>query len=101
MDCATMRSPSFIPRSWQFVFVLSVITAIFFSMRDVLDITPIVLLYLIPLGLITAFWGLRAGITSAMLSFLAINYFFIKPYYTFAVHHPTDQIGRASCRERV
>jgi two-component system, OmpR family, sensor histidine kinase KdpD len=90
-----MRSPFFIPRFWQYVFVLAVIasiTVIFFSVRDVLDITPIVLLYLIPLGLITAFWGLGAGIASAMLSFLAINYFFIKPYYTFAVHHPTDLV---------
>ena len=52
----------------------------------------IALLYLIPLGLITAFWGLGPGITSALITFLAFNYFFIQPYYTFAVHRPTDVV---------
>ena len=61
-------------------------------MRDVLDTTLIALLYLIPLGLITAFWGLGPGITSALITFLTFNYFFIPPYYTFAVHRPADVV---------
>jgi two-component system sensor histidine kinase KdpD len=95
MDSADMRSPSFFSRSWQYLlaFVLvAIITTIFFVLRDVLDTTLIALLYLIPLGLITAFWGLGPGITSALITFLAFNYFFIKPYYTFAVHRPTDVV---------
>jgi two-component system sensor histidine kinase KdpD len=82
-------------RVWQYFFALAIIasiTAIFFSVRDALDITPIALLYLIPLGVITAFWGLGPGIASALLSFLTINYFFIKPYYTLSVHRPTDVV---------
>ena len=90
-----MRSPSSISSFWGYIFafgVIASITAIFFTLRDVLDITQIALLYLIPLGLITAFWGLGPGIASALLSFLTLNYFFITPYYTLAVHRPTDVV---------
>jgi two-component system sensor histidine kinase KdpD len=95
MDSATMRSPSSISQFWKYIFALAVIsstTAIFFTLRDVLDITLVALLYLVPLGMITAFWGLGPGIASAALSFLTLNYFFIQPYYMLAVHRPTDVV---------
>jgi len=72
-------------------FIASV-TAVFFVLREALDTTLIALLYLIPLGMITALWGLGPGITSALVVFLAFNYFFIRPYYTFTVHRPTDVV---------
>ena len=72
--------------------VVAAVTAIFSVLRDVLDTTLIALLYLIPLGMITARWGLGPGITSALFTFLAFNYFFITPYYTFTVHRPTDVV---------
>lgn len=88
-----MRSILILSRFWQYLlaFVLiAFITAIFFTLRDVLDTTLVALLYLLPLGIITAFWGLGPGIASALLTFLTFNYFFIQPYYTFTVHRPTD-----------
>src|SRR6266498_4190283 len=93
MNSANMRSSSFLARSTHYFFsfiLIASITAIFFVLRDVLDTTLIALLYLIPLGMITAFWGLGPGITSALIVFLTLNYFFIQPYYTFTVHRPTD-----------
>ena len=90
-----MRTSTFIPRFWNYIvaFVLiAFVTTIFFVLRDVLDTTLIALLYLIPLGLITALWGLGPGITSALATFLAFNYFFIPPFYTFTVHRPTDVV---------
>ena len=95
MNPTTMRSTSFISRLWQYLFALAMIasiTAVFLTLRDILGITVIALLYLLPLGIITAFWGLGPGITSAFLSFLTLNYFFIKPYYTLAAHRPTDVV---------
>ncbi len=90
-----MQSSSFLSRLWQyllaFVLIMS-ITAVFFVLRDVLDTTLIALLYLIPLGIITAIWGLGPGITSALITFLAFNYFFIPPYYTFTVHRSADVV---------
>ena len=80
---------------WQYLrsfILIAFITAIFFALRDVLDKTLIALIYLIPLGFITAFWGLGPGITSAVLTFVTFNYFFIQPYHTFAVHNPTDVV---------
>jgi two-component system sensor histidine kinase KdpD len=90
-----MRSSSFLTRSWQYLFafiLIAVITGIFFVLRDTLETTLIALLYLLPLGIITAFWGLGPGITSALIAFLSFNYFFIQPYYTFTVHRPTDVV---------
>ena len=90
-----MRSFLLVSRFWQYLlaFVLiASVTAIFFALRDALDTTLIALLYLIPLGLITAFWGLGPGITSALVTFLAFNYFFIPPFYTFTVHHLADVV---------
>ena len=95
MNSANMRSSSFLPHLWQYVLsviVIASITTIFFALRDVLDTTLVALLYLIPLGMITAFWGLGPGITSALITFLTFNYFFIEPYYTFTVHQPTDVV---------
>jgi two-component system, OmpR family, sensor histidine kinase KdpD len=48
------------------------------------------LLFLLPVGLITSFWGLGPGIMSAFLAFLAFNYFFIPPYYSLLVHQTQD-----------
>ncbi|MEW5940184.1 MAG: ATP-binding protein, partial [Chloroflexota bacterium] len=37
-----------------------------------------------------AYWGLGSGILAALCAFLSFNYFFIQPYYTFAVHQTND-----------
>jgi two-component system sensor histidine kinase KdpD len=90
---ANMRSSSLLSSTWKYVLaflLIAFITALFFGLRDELDKTLIALLYLIPLGMITAQFGLGPGITSALITFLAFNYFFIQPYYTFTVHQPTD-----------
>ncbi|HET9914208.1 MAG TPA: ATP-binding protein [Anaerolineales bacterium] len=95
MNLANMQSISLLSRLWQYLLaflLIAFITAIFFLLRDVLDTTLIALLYLIPLGIVTARWGLGPGITSALITFLTFNYFFIPPYYTFTVHRPTDVV---------
>ncbi|MFN8411108.1 MAG: DUF4118 domain-containing protein [Anaerolineales bacterium] len=95
MKSADMRISSLISRFGQYALSLGFIaamTAVFFTLREGLDTTVIALLYLVPLGVITAYWGLGPGITSALITFLAFNYFFIKPYYTLAVHQPADVV---------
>src|SRR6266508_6659200 len=90
-----MRSTSFLSQAWKYLLafiLIASITTIFFFLRGVLDTTLVALLYLIPLGIITAYWGLGPGITSALIAFLTLNYFFIQPYYTFTVHQPTDVV---------
>ena len=95
MNFVNMQSSSLFSSFWKYLlaFVLiGAITAILFIWRDALDTTLIALLYLIPLGIITAYWGLGPGITSALATFLTFNYFFIQPYYTFTVHQPADVV---------
>src|SRR5215217_8351478 len=95
MKFVTMRNSSLLSHLWKYLFaflLIAVITVIFFALRDGLDTTLVALLYLIPLGIITAYWGLGPGITSALITFLAFNYFFIQPYYTLTVHRPADVV---------
>jgi len=95
MNSIVTRSSSFLLRSSRYLLAwgfIALITAILFALRETLNTALVALLYLIPLGLITAFWGLGPGITSAFLTFLTFNYFFIQPYYNFTVHRPTDVV---------
>jgi two-component system, OmpR family, sensor histidine kinase KdpD len=95
MNSVYMRKSSFLSRLWQYLLaflLIAAITAVFFLLRDVLDTTLIALLYLLPLGMITALWGLGPGITSAVITFFTFNYFFIPPYYALTVHRPTDVV---------
>lgn len=95
MNPVLMQGSSLISRLGQYLvafLLIATITATFFLLRNVLDTTLVALLYLIPLGIITARWGLAPGITSAVITFFTFNYFFIQPYYTLAVHRPADVV---------
>jgi two-component system, OmpR family, sensor histidine kinase KdpD len=72
--------------------IFSIATAVLYLLRDVLDTPLIALLFLLPVGLNTAYWGLGPGILTALSAFFGFNYFFIRPYYTLAVHQPGDVI---------
>jgi two-component system, OmpR family, sensor histidine kinase KdpD len=54
------------------------------------DHTVLSLLYLLPVVLSSLLWGLGPGALAAVASFLALNYFFIPPYYTLIVHRTQD-----------
>jgi two-component system sensor histidine kinase KdpD len=93
MNFVKTGSLAVISRFWQYVLAflqIAAITAVFVMLRDVLNTTLVALLYLIPLGWITALLGFGPGIASALITFLTFNYFFIQPYYTFTVHQPLD-----------
>ncbi|HRJ76163.1 MAG TPA: DUF4118 domain-containing protein, partial [Anaerolineales bacterium] len=88
-----MTSP--LSKTWQYLFsvvLIALTTTLFYFLRDFLNTTIVALLYLIPIGVITGIGGLFLGITSAILSFFTVNYFFIQPYYTLSVHQPADLV---------
>jgi two-component system sensor histidine kinase KdpD len=90
-----MRPSPYFSSTLQYLFSIALIaltTLFFFALRDFLDTTLVALLYLIPIGVITTYGGFTPGIASALLSFFTFNYFFIKPYYTLAVHRPLDLV---------
>lgn len=75
------------------VLVTSLIAAFLFMLRDQLNTSTVALLYLLSVLVSTTFWGLLPGVLSAFAAFLGYNYFFLQPYYTFAVHETQDIIA--------
>jgi two-component system sensor histidine kinase KdpD len=69
-----------------------VATGVLYALRQVIDPLPIAILYLLPVGLCAAVWGLVAGVTAAVLAFFGLNYFFIEPRFTLFVHQSQDLI---------
>lgn len=67
-----------------------VMTALLFLLRAELNTSTVALLYLIPVLISTTLWGLWIGVISAFAAFLAYNYYFLQPYYTFTVHQTQD-----------
>jgi two-component system sensor histidine kinase KdpD len=65
-------------------------TLILYAARSALGPALVPLLYLLPVGLSAALWGLTAGIVAAFAAFMAFNYFFIQPLFTFSVHQTGD-----------
>ena len=53
--------------------------------RDTLGEAVIALLYLVPVGWSASRWGQGAGVCAAVSAALIFDYFFIPPFYTFAV----------------
>ncbi|TLN27289.1 DUF4118 domain-containing protein, partial [bacterium] len=74
------------------VISIAVTTLILKPIEPYLEIQLITLLYLLPVILSTVLWGLTPGVLAAFLAFLAFNYFFIQPYFTFQVHKTQDLI---------
>ncbi len=92
--CKEMRVSQF--RLTPLIFtILSVaaMTGVLHFLRGSLDTPIIALLYLLPVVSSTALWGLGSGITASFCAFLAFNYFFIPPYYTFVVHRTQDVLA--------
>jgi K+-sensing histidine kinase KdpD len=68
-----------------FVSVLILTIPLLFIGRDTLGEAVIALLYLVPVGWSAARWGQGAGVCAAVTAALVFDYFFIPPFYTFAV----------------
>ncbi len=65
-------------------------TLLLLLLRDSLSAQVVALLYLLPVMASTALWGLTPGVMAALLAFLAFNYYFLVPYFTFVVHETQD-----------
>jgi two-component system sensor histidine kinase KdpD len=85
-------SPAYFLRYLFTLGLLTLTTAAFAVLRGVIDTPLIALLYLLPVGLSTALWGLGPGVTCAFCAFLTFNYLFIPPLYTMTVHRPSDLV---------
>lgn len=92
------------PNPWKFwartalAYLLTVLATVLTTLalntlRQGISPTIISLLYLLPVGLAAALWGIGPAVVAALLSFLALNYYFIPPYYSLMVHQTQDLLG--------
>ena len=68
-------------------------SGLLFPLRTFIDTAALALLYLLPVGLVTAGLGQVPGIVAAVLSFLAFNYLFVPPYYSLRVLHADNVVA--------
>ncbi len=89
-----MLSPTTLPDYMLRALLAAALTALttfgLYLARSVLPTPVIALLFLLPVVISTTLGGLTAGILASIGSFLAFNYFFILPYYSFTVHQTQD-----------
>ncbi len=69
------------------------VSGVLMLFRGRINSSIIALLYILPVALSSALWGLKPGITAAFISFLAFNFLFIPPYYTLMVHQTLDLLA--------
>lgn len=73
------------------VIVLGVASLLFVG-RTALGTSTPALLFLLPVLFSTIAWGLGPGILAAFVAFLAYNFYFLEPLYSFRVHHWHDLV---------
>jgi len=82
--------PAYLLRPVLALLLIAMATAALVWVRRDLTTATIAILYLLPVGLSTSLWGLGPGIAAAVAAFVALNFFFVEPYYTLTVHHTQD-----------
>jgi two-component system sensor histidine kinase KdpD len=70
-------------------------SALLFPLRPFIDTAAVALLYLLPVGVVTAGLGQGPGIAAAILSFLSFNFLFVPPYYSLRVFHADNVVALA------
>ncbi|WP_324475945.1 MULTISPECIES: DUF4118 domain-containing protein [unclassified Novosphingobium] len=70
--------------------LVAVSTAIALLIEARWGTSPVGMLYLLPVLVAAIYAGLGAGLTAAVASAAAFNYFFTAPYHTFVIHSPAD-----------
>jgi two-component system sensor histidine kinase KdpD len=73
--------------------IIGVVTAALLSIRGDLQFATIALLYLLPVGISAAVWGLWPGVVAALVAFFSLNFFFIPPYGTLMVHQSENLVA--------
>jgi len=64
---------------------LPLLTASLVAVRDHIGLTSVALLYLLLVVIVALLGGSSAAITTAVATFLALNFFYTEPFYTFNV----------------
>ena len=61
--------------------------------QDLLDLSNVALIFVVPVLAAALAWGLGPGLAAALLAVLGYNFFFLDPLYTFHVSDPENAAG--------
>jgi len=90
-----MRLPRFLTACWGLPLVLvavGVTTAILLPFRSTLEPGQVMLLFVPTVVWVARTSGMQASVTSALLTFLAVDLLFVPPYYRITVSSPADWV---------
>lgn len=90
-----MRPPAQGQRTGAAVAALSVavVTAVIYGLREVMPVLSTGVLYLLPVLLISTYWGLRLAVVTALASAAAFNWFHIPPTGRFTIADPENWVA--------
>ena len=74
------------------VFSVSIVASLCLFTRDILDHKVVGYILLVVVSLLAMFLDILPVLLSAVLSALILNFFFIKPYYTFHIYSAEDAL---------
>ncbi len=77
------------------VVVIAAATAVAVVLKGLIPPGSVALLFLVAVLLSAVFFGLRAGLAAAGLAFLAYNFFFVEPVFTFRIARAEDFLALA------
>ena len=80
--------------SWAIAAVgLPLLTAVLLSLRDTVDLSTVLLSYLLLVGVVAGLGGLRVGLVSALAAVGLSNWFFTQPYGTLHISDPEQIVA--------
>ena len=72
--------------------LVAAVTLVGVSLHSLLNLTNLALLYLLPVFVAAAVFGLRTGLVAGIASSLAYNFFFLPPRYTLTISDPENVV---------
>jgi two-component system sensor histidine kinase KdpD len=93
LSAMLMREPAVRIRAYvESLFMVAVATGIGLLIAPRWGSSAVDLIYLVPVIASASLFGFGPGVTSALASALAYNFFFTQPVHTFRIHSPADVV---------
>ena len=75
------------------IVAVAVCTAIIYPLKHVAPVDSLGVIYIVAVFLISAIWGARLGVLTAVGSVLAFDYFHLAPVGSFSIRHGSEWVG--------
>ncbi len=75
------------------VLAVAAVTATIYALREVMPVEAAGVVYLLPVLLVSSYWGLGFGVATAILSAAAFNWFHIPPTGEFSIAEEENWVG--------